>query len=192
MYVYFDINGDIKAITPSLDESFASICSVATFPLSEVEPFLTSKQNTFDYRVTVLASLAGTTYKLVKKQQTRAIHTRTLHNYLCKVEPVKLKGTNVIITRNNSSKNITIELSNEYKALCSSAEVDMLDLAGSGMSTLYITQQDNPYSLLESIQFMPRDLFSVESLQFDVRTTYTSISVYTKHVIDGYGFRERV
>jgi len=68
----------------------------------------------------------------------------------------------------------------------------MLDLAGSGMSTLYITQHDNPYSLLESIQFMPRDLFSIERLCFDVRTAYTSISVYTKHIIDGYGFRERV
>jgi hypothetical protein len=194
MYVYYDKNGDIKAITPGLDESFSSICNVAIFPLSEVEMFLTAKKSTFEYIVTKITNFAGDKFKLQKKPSTIS-YTRTLDSYLTKIEPVR-QGKIILVENDTIAKTINIYLSSEFRELHehgSEEEQDSVeDFIRHGYSTIYITERNNPYSLRHTVTFSPRELFEKGSLHFSHENNYTNSSAYTKKIISGYGYKERV
>ena len=68
MYVFYDKNGDIKAITPILDENFSINFSSATFPLAEVEMFLTAQSSTFDYQVNKLTKFLAQPIRLLRNK----------------------------------------------------------------------------------------------------------------------------
>src|SRR5574337_774705 len=85
MYVCFDKNFDIKMITPVLPVVTDGI-SMAIVPLSDVEDFSTGIKNPFDYYVSVSENPAGKTYKILKKKTHTITYTRTLDNYLTKVD----------------------------------------------------------------------------------------------------------
>jgi hypothetical protein len=194
MYVYYDKNGDIKAITPGLDESFSRICDVATFPLSEVEMFLSGQKSTFEYTITKISSLAGDKFKLQKKPSAIS-YTRTLDSYLTKIEPAR-QGKIIIVENDTIAKTINIYLSADFRELqrygSEEEQESVDDFIRYGYSTIYITERNNPYNLRHTVTFSPRELFEKGSLHFSHENDYTNSSAYTKKIIAGYGYKERV
>lgn len=197
MYVFFDKNGDIKAITPSLDDSLSTSFSAATFPLAEVEVFLTAERNTFDYYVKKTDKLSGTTYKLIKKKSD-INYTRTLDSYLTKVEDAKRNESILVITNDVVNKVMSVEIDKEFKTAyvnqrgSEEQQESMDDFFNKGPSIVYLTKRNNPYHLLFSFSFTPRDLLSAEKLYFNYTGDYNEASVYTKKLITGYGYKEKV
>jgi hypothetical protein len=194
MYVFYDKNGDIKAITPSLDENFAITHSVATFPLSEVEGFLTAVKNTFDYRVKKVEKLSGITHKLIKKYSAIS-YTRTLDSYLTKVEPAKITDNTITIVNDIVNKVISVKLAKEFKEMYENGteeeQENVSDFLNKGPSTLYVTKRNNPYNKLFAVSFTPKMLFDAEKLYFNYTGEYNDVSIYTKKLITGYGYKEK-
>ena len=197
MYVFFDKNGDIKAITPHLDEGFSITFSAATFPLSEVEMFLTSEKNTFDFMVKKIEKISGTSYKIVKKQSTIK-YTRTLDSYLTKVEDVERYKTILAIVNDNVHKHVYLELDIEFKemylkTLGTEEEQEITSNFFNGApSAVYLTKKNNPYYLLFSFSFTPKDFLTSDRLYFNYEGEYNDSSAYTKKLINGYGYKEKV
>ena len=195
MCVFYDKNGDIKAITPILDENFSINFSSATFPLAEVEMFLTAQSSTFDYQVKQIDKVSGTTYKIVKKQ-TNVTYTRTLDSYLTKVDDVKRHETILTITNITDDSVISVEINKDFKELyikneCTEEQQESIaTFFTSGPSVVYLTKKNNPYHLLFSFTFTPIDLIRVDKLYFNYTGDYTDTSVYTKKLIIGYGYKE--
>jgi len=194
MYVFFDKNGDIKAITPTLDEDLSVNFFSATFPLSDVEVFLTAEKNTFDYHVSRIDKLSGTTYKLVKKR-VEISYTRTLDSYLTKIEDIN-KDDIIIITNNTIEKYVSLVINWEFREMYKNMNnEDALaddEFFNNGLSTVYLTKRNNPYHLLFSFSFTPKDLLAAGKLYFNYEGDYTNASVYTKKLLSGYGYREKV
>ena len=195
MYVFYDKNGDIKAITPSLDESFSNTYSIATFPLNDVEMFLTAQKNTFDYYIKKIDTVTGSTHKLIKKQST-INYTRTLDSYLTKVEDVTSKGSIITIVNNTTKKVISINLLKDFKEMYNygtdEEKESVSDFLKKGPSTIYLTKKNNPYWLLSSFSFTPAELFEKEILYFNYENKYNNTSIYTKKLINSYGYKEKV
>ena len=197
MYVFYDVNGDIKAITPSLDENFAGSFSVATFPLPVVEKFLTGKSNTFDYKIKKVEKSSGIKYVLMKKFTT-INYTRSLDSYLTKVETTAINEYNysgIIIINDVVNKVFTVRLSKDIKDLYKNGTEEeqerVSDFLNKGPSTVYITKRNNPYHLLFSFVLTPRALFDTEKLYFNYTDTYKDVSMYTKKLISGYEYKEK-
>jgi len=198
MYVFYDANGDIKAITPALDEHFSSMYSFVTLPLPEVEMFLTSQKNTFDYYIKEIQKVDGSTHKLTKKNLT-INYTRTLDNYLSKIEDVDtFKGNTLIVTNDTINKNIIVELNKSFRAAFTDSNISeeyqvlVEEFISKGPSTLYLTKRNNPYHLLFSCTFNPRGLINTDRLYFKYVGNYNNTSVYTKKLVSGYGYKEKV
>ncbi len=195
MYVFYDRNGDIKAITPTLDEYFSTIFHSATFPLTEVDGFLRAEKNTFDYQVKKFETLTSEICKIVKKKSQIA-YIKTLDNYLTKVEDVDGNHNTLIITNNVSDRVIGIELTKDFKELIKLGDNETQDIINEfmncGPSMIYITAKNNPYHLLFSFSFTPAALVDARTLYFKYNDVCSDTSAYTKKLIAGYGFKERV
>jgi ABC-type uncharacterized transport system permease subunit len=193
MYVFFDKNGEIKAIAPTLDEGLSSSFSVASFPLSDVEMFMTAKKNAFDYQVKRIENLAGSTYKLIKKQTSTLNYVKTLDSYLTKIEDVN-KNTILIVTNNISENFVSLELTKDFKALYeqNTEDIDVTDFFNNELTNIYLTKRNNPYHLLFTVSFVPRSLLVSDILYFNYTGDYTNSSAYCKKLINGYGYKEKV
>ena len=188
MYVFFDINGDIKAITPNLCNIGDEFLS-ATFPISEVESFLNSSKNTFDYHI---KSINGS-YKIVKKVRN-ITYTKTLDSYLTKVDDISNSGTLKFIN-DTTNKLISIELDrdiifNMNQELHQDTERVTDILFNSGPCVAYLTKKNNPYHLLFTFTFSPKDFLTINRLNFSYNGVYNNTSIYTKKLINGYCFKE--
>jgi 16S rRNA C1402 (ribose-2'-O) methylase RsmI len=177
-----------------LDDGFNNTHSVATFPLEDVEMFLTAQKNTFDYHIKKIDKITGSTYKLTKKQSTIS-YTRTLDSYLTKIENTTPKGNIITVVNNTKDRVISIELLKEFKEIYKNGSEDeqesVSDFLKKGTSILYLTKKNNPYWLLFSFSFIPQDLFEKEILYFNYENNYNDTSVYTKKLINSYGYKEK-
>jgi hypothetical protein len=194
MYVYFDKNGDIKAISGTLNDRFAEF-EVATFPLEEIKIFLADKNaaNPGDYSVSKIKRLDGVKYSLVKKNK-EIVYTRTLDGYLCKVPPITNK-TMVSITNNTVDRIIRVSFRqdmidgyNDGTGENISEIYDFLDL---GPLDIYVTEKNNPYSLLYHFKYIPGELFDKGVLYFKYKMDLTNTSVYAKKLNNSYGYKEK-
>ena len=149
MYVYFDKHGDIKAITPTLDDGIDA--TYALFPLEEVNPMLTGKANPTNFKIQRLERLDGVKYKLVQKISSSNIKRkiRMLDNFLTKVPDTKLPGdpdSSIIITNYLIDKIITVQLASFVKEMYHSGTEDQRELVeefmNRGHSNVYITRKD--------------------------------------------------
>jgi hypothetical protein len=195
MYVYFDRAGDIKAIAPAPDPQFEGTFSSTTFQLTELEGFLTGKKNPSEYQIKKTVNLAGESHKLLKKVVSES-HVRTLDNYLTKIDEKK-KGLSLIrIVNDIQKKEFMIEATRDLIEMSNTDDEDYRDMLSdflvNGHSTIYITKRNNPYSLLFSISFLPSELINQEKLYFPYDEMYTNTSAYTKKLITGYTYRERL
>lgn len=193
MYVCFDANGDIKTISPEtviVSESY----SVRTFPLSEVEDFLTGKKNPFDYYVKISKSIAGKAYKITRKQVLEVNYVRTLDNFLTEVKTLpKSADAFVLIENLVKEKKIKISLNKIVKVLHeegSDADQETVSSFINHSSTsLFFTRKGDPYFLLHTLIFSPRELFDKSELYWDYTVDLSSSSVYTKKLLDGYSYK---
>lgn len=195
MYLYFDKNGDIKSISPTPDSHLEESFSPSTFMLSEVEDFLTGKKNPSDYQVKKATNLAGEGFKLLRKVVT-VTHTRTMDNYLTKVEGKKKGSAPLVkITNDVERKVVSVEVTKEFLAMTTSDDEDEEEIVNdfllNGISTVYITRKNNPYAHMLTITFLPSHLFEKVKLYFPYTETYTNTSAYTKKLLDGYSYREK-
>jgi hypothetical protein len=188
MYIFYDSNGDIKAITPTSDESFSATFSVATFPLAEVDVFLNGQENTFNYQVKCIERETGNIYKLVKKQLV-INYTRSLDSYLTKIDSNLSRIGIITVVNNIKDKTISLKLNETFK---DQDDEEINNFKKQKPSTLYLTKKNNPYWLLFSITFTPAELFERGILYFNYEDDYSNISIYTKKLINGYVYTEKV
>lgn len=193
MYVYYDANGDIKAITPISDVSLSNEFSCAMFPISEVEVFLSGKRNPFNFTVSKIKKITGETYKLVKKQ-TDVFLTRTLDNYLTKVGLFNESETILKIIINSSERKIILMLDNAYKELYKTGseeqQEDIDSFINHNTSELYFTKRNDPYYLYHTISFVPKEIFEKDEVVFEYHNgiDLSNSSVYTKKILSSYGY----
>jgi len=193
MYVYFDSNGDIKTISPDpviVSDSY----SVATFPLSEVKDILEGKKNPFDYYVKITKSVAGTLHKITRKQVLEVSYVRTLDNFLTEVKTMaKSADAFVLIENIVSEKKIKISLNDIVKVLLHEGNDKDQDTVNSFINhtstSLFFTRKNDPYFLLHTLIFSPKELFEKSELFWDYNVDLSDSSVYTKKLLDGYSYR---
>jgi hypothetical protein len=194
MYVFYDKNGDIKAITPGLDPALSAEFSVATFPLPEVEMFLLGQRNPFDFSIKKILRAGGDKVKIVRKEYEVNL-TRTLDNYLTQVEPLKDQEPIIRIILNLYENSIKIHIDPLYKDLLTFGSEDEQDdvqaFINSPQSVLYFTKRNNPYHLLYPVVFSPKELFDKQTLEFDIgnELDLSNSSVYTKKLVNSYGYK---
>ena len=189
MYVYFDINGDIKTISPDpimVSESY----SVATFLLTDVEGFLTGKKNPFDYYVKITKQ----TYKITRKQVLDISYVRTLDNFLTEIKTLpKSADAFVLIENIVEEKKIKISLNKIVRVLLEDgSDVDQETVSSfinHSSTALFFTRKSDPYYLLHTLTFSPRELFDRSELYWDYTVNLSNSSVYTKKILDGYSYR---
>lgn len=194
MYVFFDRNGDIKAIGPSLNSFSFDDCLVTTVPLGDVEPFLTGKKTTYDYQIKKLRTQAGEKFTLTKKI-IDVNYVRTLDNFLTEIGPARPGETIISIVNQKFNKSILVEISPEFKEIYTygtgEQKDDVDEFLKLGQSSIYITEKHNPYRLLFNFSFIPSNLFHKEKLYFSYSNILENTSAYTKKLINGYSYKEK-
>lgn len=191
MYVYFDGKGNIKAITPNEDQGISTDYEYAMFPISEVEHFMTGNKNLFNFQVKKVKKASGDTYEILKKQTTIDL-TRSLNNYLNKIETTGVIDPIIKIVANPVSGKVTLSMNEGFKELQTYGTVEeqeiVSDFFAMGLSNIYITAKNNPYHLLFSITFLTKQLFDEVRMDFtipeglDIRNS----SAYTKKLVNSY------
>lgn len=195
MYVYYDKNGDIKAITPGLDLAMSD-CGVATFPLTEVEGFLTGQKKTFDYTVKKVQRAVGESYKLSRKEYKLNL-ARSLENYITQVSTARDEEPIFTITTYLGSDTIKLEIDPMFRELADigqdEVEEDIQNFINHPTSALYFTKKNNPYHLLHTLIYRPKELFDSGSMifNFDHAIDLSGTSVYTKKIVASYGYKIR-
>jgi hypothetical protein len=194
MYVFFDEKGNIRAITPSLNDFNDEACSVSTFPLSEVEDFLLGKISTAGYEVKKIKSFTGEKF-ILNKKITDVIYTRTLDNYLTEISNEISPETTILITNYKSVKTIILKLTTDFRTLYknkSYEDEDIIDeILQHGSASIHFTEKHNPYYHLFSITFSPKTLFEKGHLEFKYYDPVENASAYAKRIMNGYNYTER-
>ncbi len=193
MYVYYDDMGDIKAISPTPDIAYHNSFNTSTFPLADVDIFLNGLKNPFDYTIKSSVQSGNTSHKIVKKQISVNL-TRTLDNYLTKVDESGLGDPIIRILSNPRSNEILLRVSSHFKNMLKNGTIDEQEdveqFLNCGESILYITEKNNPYAHIHTVNFNPRDLFHAEKLYFkcNEHLDISHSSVYTKKIAKTYGY----
>jgi hypothetical protein len=195
MYVFYDENGDIKAIAPSLNDFIDKSCSVATMRLSDVEMFISGKRNPSDYSVKKQRTLSGEKFTITKKI-VEVDYVRTLDNYLTEIGPPRSGETIISIVNQKSSKTILVEIAPEFKDIYAygtgEQKDDVDEFLKLGKTSVHITKKHDPYHLLFSVTFSPNDLFHKGLMYFNYTGECENTSAYTKKIISGYGYKEKI
>lgn len=196
MYVTFDVRGEIKSISPSpsyntVDAAF----TVATFPLKEVEDFLTFKKNTFDYYIQRVRKVGGKEYKITRKV-SEVSYVRTLDNFLTEIKPmVRLQDAVVGIENFTEEKKIKLTVNPILKIMLDEGtdeEIDNIEnFINSPLSYIFFTRKGDPYFHLYTLSFLPKDLFEKETLYFAYGVDLSNASAYTRKVVEGYSYSAR-
>lgn len=193
MYVYFDANGDIKTISPDpviVSDSY----SVATFPLEEVKDILEGKKNPFDFYVKITKAIGSTTHKITRKQVLEVSYVRTLDNFLTEVKTMaKSADAFVLIENIVSEKKIKISLNRVLRVLLEEGsdkdQETVTSFISNPSTALFFTRKNDPYFLLHTLIFSPKELFEKSELFWDYNVDLSNSSVYTKKILDGYSYR---
>jgi len=195
MYVFYDKNGDIRAIAPSLNDFNDKECSVAILPLPEVEGFLAGKKNTFDYQVNKIKTLSGEKFTITKKV-IDVDYVRTLDNYLTEIGSPERGTTIISIVNQVSNKVVLVEIAPEFKEMYTYGSGDQKDTVDEflklGKTSVHITKKHNPYHLLFSFTFTAQELFNKGILYFNYEDECVNTSAYAKKIISGYGYKEKL
>lgn len=195
MYVFYDVNGDIKAIAPSLNDFHSKDCSVATMLLSDVEPFIEGKRNPSDYQIKKAKTLSGDKFTISKKI-VEVDYVRTLDNYLTEIGPYVSGETIISIVNQKSNKTVLVEIASEFRDIYTygsgEQKDDVDDFLKLGKTSVHITKKHDPYHLLFSFSFTPNDLFHKGRLYFEYDGICENTSAYAKKIISGYGYKEKL
>lgn len=191
MYVYFDELGDIKCISPAINPIFIGY-KYSTLPLSDVEPFLSAKKNPIDYCMKPVKRVTDVTYKLTRKPVLAVNQLRILDGFLTEVETyARSVEANILIEIFPKDKILKISINPDIKSLHEDGtdeEIEKINtLINTTSSSLFFTRKRDPYYLLETVNFSPRELFSHGIIHVSYTGDLENTSIYTKKIIDGYG-----
>jgi hypothetical protein len=192
MNVYYTHNYEIKAISPDINEEIAKECKCSPVSISLVEQFLTGKSNPSDYRVNIIIVDGVETISLKKNVITLNL-VRTLDTYLTKIElPTEYYDT-LIVINDTRNKTICLRLSEQFlKVIEENNDIESISqFLNKGISTVYITEKDNPYNLLLSVDYYPRGLLENGELCVTYNKKCEDTSAYTRRFIGGYAYEER-
>lgn len=190
MYLYFDVRGDIKGITPLPDKSLEQF-DYTTIPLTQVEKFLTGQANPFDYQMKIVNKKP---VKLIKKEIV-TVKARDINYCLTEISTTKNYNASILFKLDCRSSSLTITPSKELISLYNSKDDDdaenreELERLVQGInSTVYITEFKNPYNLYSSFIFNVKELFdnSLINLTLDENIDYSNTSMYTKKLFENY------
>ena len=194
MHVYFDDAGNVHAISPSENAEFSESNQCILLPLSEVEIFLTGKANLLDYTVLANKVKGETKYKLIKKTH-QINYIRNLDNYLTKMSSTNEHNAAVIIGNNLSQKILTLAISADFKNFYTDGTEEQQAIVSEfltqGVTSVYITKRNDPYSLLFSVNFLPKNLFNSEVLHLRYNLSCSNTSAYAKKSAGGFVYTER-
>lgn len=190
MYVYFDTTGSIKSISPSLISLEEGI-SVATLLLSEVDDFLVGKKSVTDYYMKRL----GTHYKLTKRIIPTANQVRSLDNFLTEIHTMpKSKDAYVLIENYPKSKTIRISINDIVMILAEEGTDEDQErvkaFSVQAKSFLFFTEPRNPFALIYTLEFSPKELLRDKELLFSYGVDLSNVSVYTKRLIERYSYKK--
>lgn len=191
MYVVFDKNGDIKSIGPTLPSEVEHY-TTATFPLREVEEFLTGKKNPFDYYVKVTKN--PITYKITRKAVSVVNYVRTLDHFLTEVPRLpKSSNASILIEAFIEDRKIKVSIGPSLRIMCDDPETDeQEEIVNTFKSTpniqLFFTNKGDPYHLLYTYNVLPKMLLNDGEMLEDCNVDLSNSSVYTKKIIDGYSY----
>lgn len=192
-YVFYDKNGNIKIIASSLDDVKNDEYSAIKLPLSEVEPFLQGKKNSFDYVIRKVKSSGNEKFVLIKRV-SNVIYTRTLDNYLTEISNKKNNTTAITIVNQPRRNSFLVEFTSVFRSMLDSdieEERDIIDnILRTPKTSIYITKKHNPYYLLMTITFSPKELFTTGKMYFKYEGKIENTSAYTKRIVDEYYYKE--
>jgi len=196
MYVYFDAQGNIKAISPDADSLSASLYGSAMFPLADVESFLTAKKNTFDFYVKSMETFNKVEYKILRKKQIEISKVRAADTYLTEITSTRVQKDTIILIENFISlKQLKITITPELRTLKEEGSVEaqesIVNFINTPAATLFFTKKQDPYFLIHSFLFSPKTLFDEGSLTIDYEKNLKNLSVFTRRIINRYTYIER-
>jgi hypothetical protein len=190
MHVYFDKVGNIKVISPTVDENISDLdyCKVS---FTEVENFLTGTANTYDFYVSNISKTNIPEYKITKKEIFDKIFLRTIDSYLTQVPQDNITHNAAIIIENFiSNKKIRIIINGNFIRLSKSNDIDLTSLITPDLIPLYFTKKNDPYFLLHKLMFSTETLFSKQALFFEYTCELNDVSVFMHKSTDNYYYRE--
>lgn len=196
MYVYFDQAGEIKSICPDINSSFADTSKYITTPLTEVEGFLIGKKNPFDYFLKPTIRLGVTSYKITRKQVININYLRSKDAFLTEIPKLlRSSGADIIIENFIDTKKLKISINPEINELIKDGtdqEIEQLTaLVNTPEIHLFFTRKNDPYFLIDTISISPKELFANTILHVEYSSDLSNTSVFTKRLINGYGYITR-
>ena len=192
MHVYFDTEGNIKSISPSADLTLEATHKTAMISIDEVEPFLSSKKNIFDFHVKEVDAK----HRIQKKPNAIISQIRSIDNYLTEIKLQKLTIDTIILIENYiSDKKVKIKITPELKILqekgTEEEQLSINSFINSSYSSLFFTRKHDPYFLIHTVTFSPRLLFENEELIMTHTKNLENLSVFTKRIISKYAYTEK-
>jgi len=196
MYVYYDVNGDIKSICPHHDTALDNLYNSTTLPLETVGDFLTGKLNTFNYRIKVVKTTLSTDYTIEKKIASVPNLLRRADTYLTQIENIpRNRDASIIIENIVSDKHMKLKINPSVRVLREDGTDEEKDgiekFIDTPVVSLFFTKKDDPYFLLHTIDFVPAKLFEEGALYIKYPMELKNVSVYTQKLINGYSYSEK-
>ncbi len=191
MFLVFDLNGDIKSISPVKEEKLDKSLECIEIALSEVEDFLTAKKNIFDYYIKITNRAAVKSYTVTKKVSNIS-QARDVETALTEIFEDAAKKELILVTNNIPSKTITISLTREFEytqLLGTDEELDKIQtFLNTPKSSLFFTKPGDPYFLLHTINFVPRELLNENKLVIKYKPNLAKASLFTQKLLDKYSY----
>jgi hypothetical protein len=196
MYVYFDTAGEIKSIASDPSTAFSDTYSLITTPLDEVDSFLTGRKNPFDYYVKTVSRLGIVSYKITRKAVIGTNTLRSVDTFLTELLAYNRgSDANIFVENFVESKTLKISVNPDIKTLLecgSDVEIEKLtSLVNTPLLYLFFTKKNDPHFLLKTISVSPKELFNCSAVHINYAEDLSDASVFTKKLIDGYGYITR-
>lgn len=187
MHVYFTDKGDIKSITPVVDNTLNEYKSVE-FELSRVQDFLVGKKNI--HRYAVVDDKETSSFKIVSKE-TEQDQISTLNTYLSEVTYEYYHDYDILIEHNTIEKHLFVTMSGTADPVRAREQKNLI--SNFRKLTFYFTLFGDPNMLLCSFDVPVQDLIdgkvyvNLEEYEDDELNNAT---LFTKKILGKYHYRK--
>ena len=188
MFVYFDESGNIKCISPVVDQQQETVSQATKLPLKDVYKFITGEISPTRYLVKKKKGTANK-YEIVKRRYEIS-HVRKLDRFLTEIIPGYGKKTGLEIIADMQSNTLTFKLADNVRNEFLET-IDDLSLASiSGMRVLkfYCTTKNDPSYLIESFTVSVTALLQ-GNVYIEFKSDLAKYSLFTRQVFDNYSYK---
>ena len=193
MFVYYDERGDIRAICPAPDGQFENQgCKYVTVPFPEVEDFLTSAKNPFNYHIETKRKNGVDIVKLLPKQVRQVSYLRSINNYLSEINYQNEEANAIIIENNVEDKILKIWIDPFLKIQVDDEECEdqekLINFRSLPKINFYFTTKNDPSFLIKTISLEPKKLFSNSFIEISYVENLNEASLFTKKYFEYYSY----